>query len=168
MKTMKSVRIKPNPTGKDRTRLGATATQLGAEWVDLKNEGATAVVLDGLSLFHVAYSGATDKGTWKRVTGFTGQLGGGKVMRLHSGSGPVSILNLADLQGADAHVFTNRDSYIWNNDRGDCSAMQKDGETAMFDQCWYDSKPPEGVVLARVSNKFVAPTTSTATVGGRR
>ena len=92
MKTMRSVRIKPNPAGKDRTRRGATAAQLGAEWVDLKNEGTTAVVLNGLSLYHVAYSGATDNGTWERVTGFTGQLGAGKVMRVHSGSGPVSAL----------------------------------------------------------------------------
>jgi hypothetical protein len=94
MKTTKSVRIKPNPAGKDRTRRGgATAAQLGAEWVDLKNEGTVTVTLNGLSLHHVAYSGTTDKGTWEKVVGFTGSLGAGKVMRVHSGSGPVSALN---------------------------------------------------------------------------
>lgn len=165
MKTMKSVRIKPNPAGKDRTRRGATQTQLGAEWVDLKNDGAATVVLNGLSLYHVAYSGATDNGTWERVVGFTGQLGAGKVMRVHSGSGPVSILNHADLQGADVHVFTNRDNYIWNNDRRDCAALQKDSETEKFDQCWYDSRPPEGVILVRVNDKFVV---SMAAAVGRR
>ena len=168
MKSMRSVRIKPNPAGKDRTRRGATASQLGAEWVDLKNAGTTAVVLNGLSLFHVAYSGATDNGKWERVTGFTGQLNAGKVMRVHSGSGPVSALNQAHLQGADVHVFTNRDNYIWNNDRGDCSALQKDGESEKFDQCWYDGRPPEGIVLVRVNNKFVVSASSMATTGSRR
>lgn len=169
MKTMKSVRIKPNPAGKDRNRRGvATAAQLGAEWVDLKNEGAAAVTLNGLTLYHVAYSGATDNGTWEKVQSFNGSLGAGKVMRVHSGSGPVSALNAADLEGADAHVFTNRDNYIWNNDRGDCSALQKDGETEKFDKCWYDAKPTEGVILVRVNDKFVVSVSSMATAGSRR
>ena len=168
MKTMKSVRIKPNPAGKDRTRRGATAAQLGGEWVDLKNEGTLAVILNGLSLYHVAYSGAADNGTWENVVSFTGQLEAGKVMRVHSGSGPQSILNAADLQGADVHVFTNRDNYVWNNDRGDCSALQKDSETEKFDKVWYDTKPLEGVILVRSGDKFVVPTVSMATAGGRR
>ncbi len=166
---MKSVRIKPNPAGKDRTRRGgATATQLGAEWVDLKNEGSVAVNLNGLSLYHVAYSGATDNGTWEKVVGFTGTLGAGRVMRVHSGSGPVSALNQSDLQGADVHVFTNRDNYVWNNDRGDCVALQKDGEGEKFDKCWYDAKPPEGFVLVRSANKFVVSAASMAVAGSRR
>lgn len=169
MKTMKSVRIKPNPAGKDRNRRGqATAAQLGAEWVDLKNEGTAAVTLNGLSLYHVAYSGATDNGTWEKVQGFKGSLGAGKVMRVHSGSGPVTALNPADLVGADEHVFTYQDNYIWNNDRGDCSALQKDGESDKFDKCWYDAKPPEGVILQRVNDKFVVPASSMATAGSRR
>lgn len=169
MKTMKSVRIKPNPAGKDRTRRGgATATQLGAEWVDLKNEGTVAVNLTGLSLYHVAYSGATDNGTWEKVMGFTGSLGAGKVIRVHSGSGPESALNPADLQGADVHLFTKRDSYVWNNDRGDCSALQKDGEADKFDKVWYDTKPPEGVILVRNGDKFIVPVASMASAGGRR
>lgn len=169
MKTMKSVRIKPNPAGKDRNRRGAaTATQLGAEWVDLKNEATVAVNLNGLSLYHVAYSGATDNGTWEKVQGFTGSIGAGKTMRVHSGSGPVSALSAADLEGADAHVFTNRDNYIWNNDRGDCSALQKDGDSDKFDKCWYDAKPPEGVILVRVNEKFVVSAGSMATTGSRR
>lgn len=169
MKTMKSVRIKPNPAGKDRTRRGgATAAQLGAEWVDLKNEGAAAVNLAGLSLYHVAYSGETDNGTWEKITGFTGTLDAGKVVRVHSGNGPESALNEADRQGADHHVFTKRDSYIWNNDRADCSALQKDGEADKFDKCWYDTKPPEGVVLQRVNGKFIVPSSTMATAGSRR
>ena len=64
--------------------------------------------LDGLSLYHIAYSGTTDNGKWEKVTG---SLGAGQVMRVHSGSGPESALNAADLQGADVHLFTNRDNY---------------------------------------------------------
>lgn len=168
MKTMKSIRIKPNPAGKDRTRQGATAAQLGAEWVDLKNEGTTSITLDGLSLYHVAYSGKTDNGTWDKVASFTGQLGAGQIMRVHSGNGPVSILNTGDVQGADVHVFTRRNNYVWNNDRGDCSALRKDGETEHFDKVWYDPNPPEGVVLVRQADKFVTPTASNATGTGHR
>jgi hypothetical protein len=119
-------------------------------------------------LYHVAYSGATDNGTWEKIMGFTGNLGADKVMRVHSGSGPESALSEADKQGADHHVFTKRDNYVWNNDRGDCSALQKDGESEKFDQCWYDSKPPEGVILVRVNNKFVVPASSIAMAGSRR
>jgi hypothetical protein len=66
------------------------------------------------------------------------------------------------------HVFTNRDNYVWNNDRGDCSALQKDGETDKFDKAWYDAKPPEGVFLIRSGDKFVVPAASLATAGSRR
>ena len=166
MKT--SIRIKPNPAGKDRTRRGATAAQLGAEWVDLKNEGTTTVLLNGLSLYHVAYSGTTDNGTWEKVQGFIGHLGAGKVMRVHSGSGPVSSLNQADLQGADIHLFTKRNNYVWNNDRGDCSALRKDDEADKFDKVWYNVKLPEGQFLVRSSGKFTLPVTSVAAVGSRR
>jgi hypothetical protein len=114
MKTLKSVRLKPNPAGKDRTRQGgATQAQLGAEWVDLRNDAGATAALNGLSLYHIAYSGATDNGKWEKVIGFTGNLGAGKVMRVHSGSGPESALAAADLQGADVHLFTKRDNYIW-------------------------------------------------------
>lgn len=167
MKTMKSVRVKPNPTGKDRTRHGASPAQLGAEWVDLMNEGPAPVRLDGLSLYHVGYQGATDRGTWEKVVGFTGILGARQVMRVHSGNGPVSSLHPADLLGADVHIFTGRNNYVWNNDRGDCAALGKDGEAKNFDQAWYDERPPEGFVLVRSGQKFVVPATSQAAVGGR-
>ena len=89
-------------------------------------------------------------------------------MRVHSGSGPVSALSQVDRQGADVHVFTNRDNYIWNNDRGDCAALQDESESKKFDQCWYDRKPPEGIVLERVNDKFQAPAIATATANSRR
>lgn len=40
-------------------------------------------------------------------------------------------------------------------------------ETDKFDQCWYYTKPPEGVILVRVNNKFVVPANSMATAGRR-
>jgi hypothetical protein len=57
---------------------------------------------------------------------------------------------------------------LCGNDRGDCSALQKDREADKFDKCWYDNKPPESVVLVRVNDKFVMPASSMATAGGRR
>lgn len=169
MNVMKSVRIKPNPAGKDRTRRGAvSAAQLGAEWVDLKNEGTVAVNLNGLSLYHVAYSGMNDNGMWEKVVSFTGTLAATKVMRVHSGSGPESALSPVDLQGADLHVFTKRDNYVWNNDRGDCSALQKEGDADKYDKVWYDAKPPEGIVLVRSGEKFVAPAASMSRSETRR
>ena len=83
-------------------------------------------------------------------------------------NGPDIALNEADKQGADHHLFTKRDNYVWNNDRGDCSALQKDGEAEKFDKCWYVAKQPEGIILHRVNGNFVVPTSSMATAGSRR
>ncbi len=166
MKTLKSIRLKPNPSGKDRTRRGgATATQLGGEWVDIQNTGNAAVDLSGVKLYHIAYSGATDNGRWEEVMSFKGSLGAGQVMRVHSGGGPLSALHTIDQQGADYHLFTGRDAYVWNNDRGDCSTLWQAGESEPFDKACYDPNPPEGVILVRVGNKLVVPT---ASIAGRR
>lgn len=169
MKTLKSVRLKPNPSGKDRTRRGgATAAQLGGEWVDIQNTGASAVDLAGIKLYHIAYSGATDNGRWEEVMSFKGSLGAGKVIRVHAGSGPLSVLHVVDQQGADHHLFTSRDLYVWNNDRGDCAALWQVGENDPFDKACYDAISPEGVILVRVGNKLIVPTGSMATVRSRR
>lgn len=50
MKTLQTVRLKPNPAGKDRTRSGASETQLGGEWADIKNTGRLDVNLVGVNL----------------------------------------------------------------------------------------------------------------------
>lgn len=158
MKNLKTIRLKPNPSGKDRTRRGgATAAQLGGEWVDIQNMGSTTVDLTGVTLYHIAYSGVTDNGTWQKVTTFSGSLGPGKVIRVHAGSGPLSVLHAIDQQGADFHLFTKRDAYVWNNDRGDCSALWQAGEKSYVDKACYSPNPPEGIILVRSGDRLVVP-----------
>lgn len=157
MNSLKTVRIKPNPVGKDRNRNGqAGAKQLGAEWADVKNEGPKPVSLEGVSLQHIAYRHGSSEGRWEIVTGFKGSLAPGLVMRVHSGHGPVTALAPEDLAGADAHLFTGRDQYVWNNDRGDCPALWLSGQQVPFDKACYHSAPPEGAVLIRVGDRLVA------------
>ena len=169
MKSLKSVRLKPNPSGKDRTRRGgATATQLGGECVDIQNTGSTPVDLTGVSLYHIAYSGTTDNGTWEKVMGFKGSLPAGQIIRVHAGSGPVTALHAIDQQGANVHLFTGRDQYVWNNDRGDCSALWQDGETTHFDKACYAPNPPDGVILVREGDRLVVPSAALAGAGSYR
>jgi hypothetical protein len=168
MKSLKTVQLKPNPFGKDRTRRGgATTAQLGGEWVDLQNTGSKAVDLTGVKLYHIAYSGATDNGRWEEVMSFKGSLGIGEVIRVHAGSGPVSALHEIDQMGANFHLFTGRDAYVWNNDRRDCSALWQSGENEPFDRACYDANPPEGVILVRVGDKLVVSAASMAAAGRR-
>ena len=167
MKTLRSVRIKPNPSGKDRTRRGgATAKQLGGEWVDIENSGRLAVDLNGVTLYHIAYSGHTDNGRWDKVMSFRGTLGAGEIIRVHAGSGPLTALNAIDQQGATYHLFTGHDAYVWNNDRGDCPALWQSGERVPFDMACYGANPPEGAILARVGDRLVA--SSAALAAARR
>ncbi|TWT43458.1 hypothetical protein [Botrimarina hoheduenensis] len=165
MRNVETVRLKPNPSGKDRTRGGyASATQLGAEWVDLKNVGTTSCDLGDVEVYHIAYSDRSDSGRWEKVTGFNGKLPAGKIVRVHSGSGPINVLRDEDQLGADFHIFTQKDSYIWNNDRGDCSGLFMVGASQPFDKACYDAYPPEGEVLQRSGNKLVP----TSTAASRR
>ncbi|MDM4018232.1 hypothetical protein [Roseiconus lacunae] len=158
MKNLQTVRLKPNPTGKDLTRRGvATAAQLGAEWVDIKNVGRTPVDLTGVTLYHIAYAGATDSGKWEKIMTFTGALGLGKIIRVHAGNGPLNVLRPIDHQGADFHLFTKRNSYVWNNVRSDCAALWQAGKTQPFDKACYSPNPPEGVILIRSGDRLVVP-----------
>ena len=158
MKNLQTVRLKPNPSGKDRTgRGGATAAQLGGEWVDIRNVGSTPIDLTGVTLYHIAYSGTTDNGKWEEVMTFTGSLAPGKVIRVHAGSGPLNVLHLIDQQEADFHLFTKRDVYVWNNYRGDCSALWQAGANQLFDKACYSPNPPEGAILVRSGDRLVVP-----------
>jgi|SRR5688572_885892 len=169
MQSLQTVRLKPNPSGKDRTRRGGgTAAQFGGEWVDIQNAGNTAVDLTGVKLYHIAYSGATDKGQWEQVMSFKGSLAAGQVIRVHAGGGPASALHAIDQHGANFHLFTCRDAYVWNNERGDCSTLWQAGANAPFDKACYDANPPEGVILVRSGDKLVVPPGSLATAGSRR
>jgi hypothetical protein len=149
MKTLQTVKMKPNPASKDRTRRGASETQLGAEWADIKNIGARDVDLSGITLSH-------------RVMTFKGTLKPGQVMRVHTGKGPQIVLRQEDLDGADFHLFSGHDQYVWNNDCGDCASLWEGGSSAHLDKACYDCPPPDGVILHRVGDKLV-PATAAAT-----
>lgn len=162
MKTLLLItRIKPNPLGKDRNRLGrADAVQLAAEWVDFKNIGSVDIALRDVVLYHIAYSAG--QGRWERVMGFTGILEAGKTVRVHSGSGPVSVIRMEDWLNADHHVFTNRDNYVWNNAEGDAPMLFDTQVNQQVDHASYDPYPPEGQVLYRSGNKLIAAKASAA------
>lgn len=165
MKTLETVRLKPNPPGKDRSRYGATATQLGAEWADIKNVGTRDVDVTGVQLCHIAYGPAHPNGQWEIVTSFSsGVLKPGQVLRVHAGRGPVNVLRAEDLVGADFHLFTGNDAYVWNNDRGDCASLWMAGASAYFDKACYAPNPPEGVVLTRVGDALVTGAAAARTV----
>jgi hypothetical protein len=97
-----------------------------------------------------------------------GALGAGKVLRIHSGSGPVNALRAEDLSGADFHLFRGADVYIWNNAEGDTSRITVDsnGSEQDVDKAGYDPHPPEGVVLVRSGDKLV-PSGASAYAYGR-
>ena len=160
MTTLKTDRLKPNPAGKDKDRAGRPIpSQLAAEWVDIKNASSTTVKMDGVTLYHVAFRNGNPS-HWEKVIGFKGMLEAGKVVRVHAGSGPARP---EDLAGADFHLYTNEDRFVWNNAEGDTSRLTRkvDGDESEIDKASYDPYPPEGVVLQRVGNKLV-PAAATA------
>lgn len=160
MSNLQTVRLKPNPTGKDRTRYGASAKQLGAEWADIQNVSSQAIDLTGVSVKHVAYSADGRTTRWEQVDSFKGTLQPGKTMRIHAGSGPVSVLNPDDLSGADFHFFTGG-NYVWNNDKADCVGLFLNNQGTPFDKACYATNPPEGAILKRVGDAFVSSTAAT-------
>lgn len=157
MKTLRVVQLKPNPVGKDRNRFGTLSpAQLGAEWVDFKNIGIVAEDLQNVRLYHVAYAIGEPHGHWEEIMSFQGSLPPGQVVRVHSGqSRDTSVLRQEDLLGADYHLFTGKDSYVWNNQKGDIAALGDGGVSNLIDRASYDPNPPEGTVLVRIGEKLV-------------
>lgn len=156
MKAIQTSRLKPNPTGKDRSKAGISETQLAAEWVDLKNIGRLNIDMTGISLFHKAFK---RDGTWEweLVRKLSGILPPDKVLRIHSGKGPYSVVRDEDKVGSDYYFFTDVSRYIWNNDYGDSSLLWEPASKTTIDDAEYDPYPPEGVILQRAGNKLVAP-----------
>jgi hypothetical protein len=146
--------IKPNPIGKDRSRVGATPSQLAAEWVDFRNDGNEPAPLHAVALYHRAYSGGT--ASWDRVTGFRGNLPVGKIVRVHAGRvRDTSVIRQEDMVGADYHIFSGEDRYVWNHREGDTPLLYNERTKTTIDQASYDPWPPEGAVLVRQGAKFV-------------
>jgi len=148
------IRIQPNPAGKDRSLSRApTPTQLAAEWVDWRNDSATSVNLAGFSLWHRAHSG--NHWSWESITGFTGTVGAGEIVRVHSGKKRERVIAANDFAGANHHIFTGQDRYIWNNREGDTPAVYNETKNETIDSASNDPRPPEGAVPNRQGNKLM-------------
>lgn len=152
------IKAKPNPLGKDNV-LGLLLMnkKLGAEWVDIKNTGSTPVSLKNIQIYHVAYKNGGAE--WEIAKDFSDLLLGvtlpaGSIMRIHSGSGPTSVLNREDILGANSHYFT-RKTYIWNNDKIDQPMIWDKTKKAKVDKTYYDAPVQDGKVLVRVNDKLI-------------
>jgi hypothetical protein len=150
------IRIKPNPAGKDRPGHGApTPAQLAGEWVDFRNDTGRDVMLDGVSLWHLAYK-AGGQTEWQKVQSFSGNLPAGKIVRVHSGQKrDLSVIRQEDMAGADYHVFTGEDAYVWNNRQGDSPLLWKEATKETIDKASYAPNPSEGAVLVRQGDQLV-------------
>jgi hypothetical protein len=149
------IRLKPNPVGKDRPPQGGpTPTQLAAEWVDFRNDTGQSVKLNGVALYHLAYA-LNGQTSWQRITGFTGDLPAGEIVRVHSGRvRDLAVISADDRAGAHYHVFTGDDAYVWNNRQGDAPLLQNETQKQTVDKTWYAANPPEGVVLVRQGDQL--------------
>jgi len=151
------IRIKPNPAGKDRPGHGSPSpSQLAAEWVDFRNDDARDASMAGVSLWHRTFAPSRGQ-EWAKITPFTGVLPPGKTVRVHSGmKRDPSILRPEDFAGADYHVFTGADAYIWNNREGDTALLFHETTRETIDKASYAPNPPEGAVLVRSGDQLVA------------
>jgi len=151
MKQLLITQAKPNPSGKDRFGNVVPSSQLAGEWVDFKNTGNEGYPLENIKLHHIAYTTQYPNGVWEQVMGFTGTLGVGEIVRVHSG-GKIPLENLfsIDMSGANYHLFTG-ERYIWNNDRSDCPrlVLKQNGQTYEIDKATYLAYPQEGRILLR-------------------
>lgn len=157
MKQILIIQAKPNPSGKDHLWNVVPSSQLAGEWVDFKNTGDESYSLNNIKLHHIAYTTQYPNGVWEEVMGFTGTLGVGEVVRVHSGGEiPLTSLNLVDRVGANHHLFTGK-NYLWNNSRGDVPRLvwQQNGETIELDKAPYSNNPPEGRILVRSGNYLI-------------
>jgi hypothetical protein len=155
--TLQSVRIKPNPFGKDRSKRGASAIQLAAEWVDMKNVTSGTLDLSGVFVRHIGYSPAHPSGQWDVVFQFPkgSTLKAGEIVRIHSGKQTnIAMINQNDVDGANWHYFTGVDNYVWNNDKNDCVNLSMSLPTTHFDQACYAAPVAEGAILIRNGDRL--------------
>ena len=94
MKRLNVTKVKPNPSGRDRLGNYVPFSQLAGEWVDFKNIGDESFSLNSIELQHVAYTPPYPNGVWEKVMGFSGNLGVGRIVRVHSG-GEIPIESLS-------------------------------------------------------------------------
>lgn len=146
------VQIKPNPLGKDKCRDVPKPRQLLGEWVDFKNISNGNYVLNDISISHLAFGRF---GSIREIiTGFNGSLESAGIIRLHSGKkADLNLMAAEDWGGANHHLFTERNNFIWNNAQGDQATLLKNDRA--IDQASYEPYPIEGAILQRSGDKFV-------------
>jgi hypothetical protein len=138
-------RAHPNPMGKDKARYQApTNEKLNQEWLEFKNISSVPAKLDDVTLHHLTFDRSCSKTGEDHLMSFKGDLQPGYSIRVHTGSGTVS------LAGTIYHLFAGRENYVWNNACGDRATVKRAGQ--INDWAYYDPHPREGVDLVRVAN----------------
>jgi hypothetical protein len=153
MKSLRVIRSKPNPLGKDRYRSFTPPTQLNGEWVDILNDGDVAYPMGNIGLHDIAFKPGCKDPEWREYFTFQGSLAVGKVVRIHAGHQP-AVLPPIDANGADVHLYTGK-NYVLNNDCGDTIALWDRVARYWEDKASYDPWPPEGAILKRQGDKLV-------------
>ena len=62
--------------------------------------------MSGVTLYHRAYTGSQWR--WAQIMTFTGNLGAGEIVRVHSGQRRDGVIAAEDMVGATYHLFTGR------------------------------------------------------------
>lgn len=151
--SLKIIKAKPNPAGKDRIGNFTPQAQLAGEWVDIKNTGQQEMNLGNIRLYHYAYR--PNGNEWEIVRYFSEILPPGKIIRVHSGKEiSPGLMRIEDFVGADYHVFSDK-NYVWNNDKKDYPRIWNAATKQWLDKTYYDAFPPEGKILQRVNNKLI-------------
>jgi len=139
-------RALPNPYGKDRSpSYGAPNQQLNGEWIEFANATRQILSLDGLTMSHYTFNFRCEQSGEDVLTSFSGQLGVGKSIRVHTGTGN------GYWEGDVFHFFLGRSNYAWNNQCGDTVILRR--PNSLIDWASYRTNPPEGAVLVRVPNE---------------
>lgn len=135
-------RALPNPAGKDRSGGHAPNEQLNGEWVQFLNTTQGNLSLDGLALDHVTFNQYCQQTGAETLVTFTGSLGPGRSIRVHTGVGN------GYWEGDVYHFFAGHRNYVWNNRCGDVVMLRV--ARSVIDSPAYGGNPPEGRILERV------------------
>src|SRR6476620_535239 len=152
-------RTKPNPIGKDKTRVGIPKPeQLLGEWVDIKNIGTEPVRFSSMRLSHATYGRRCEEiGTetyW--APDDTQALYPGGQVRVYTGRSADKTSMRPEDRAPDWTSFAEHSNFVLNNDCGDVLTISwTDNSGNRSDTASYRANPPEGVVLTRVSYLLV-------------
>lgn len=139
-------RALPNPAGKDRTPANqVTNAQLNNEWLEFRNETAKRLDIEDVTLHHTTFNNRCEPTGENLLMRFTGVLGVGQSLRIHTGAGTSWD------EGTTRHLYAGRTNYVWNNVCGDTAVLRL-ANGNRHDWASYSRNPPEGVVLERVAN----------------